>query len=84
MQFLKRKKFDYLHLLNAPRILPYGNESVVKRIYRKNTAGRQQTRYDSHAAADQFPVRWRSDFNWTPLYIRTYIVDHMYTQFRVT
>jgi hypothetical protein len=59
----------------------HGNESTTQWRRRTHTVGRQRDRRGGHAAADQVPVCWSPDFNWTPLctYIYTYTADHTYT-----
>jgi len=51
---------------NSHWTLPYGNESAMRRMCRKNTAGRWHRRRDGHAAADQIPMCWSLDFNCLP------------------
>jgi len=48
-------------------IFPCGNENAIRLGWRKNTVGRELTRQDGHAAANQVPLCWTLDLNWTPL-----------------
>jgi hypothetical protein len=50
------------------RIFHCENEMAVRRNWQKSTAGRQHRRRGCHAAADQVPVCWFSDFNWSLSY----------------
>jgi len=58
-----------------------GNGSAMRQRWRKNTTGLQRWQQDGHTAADQIPVCWNLDWNWTPFYI--HIFDILYSQFRL-
>jgi len=73
---------------------PCRNKIIVRRKWRKSTAGRWRRRREGHAAADKVTLCLCLDFYWTPLYstyivdlctyivdLCTYIVDRMYTRF---
>ena len=54
------------------RIFPCGNESALGRRWRRVLLGDNRRR-EGHTAADQVPVCWSAEFNWTPIYIYIYI-----------
>jgi hypothetical protein len=66
---LKSEKID--NSLKSRRSFPCATGNIVRRSWRKNTAGLQHRRRDGLTAAGQVPECWCSDLNWTPLYIRT-------------
>ena len=72
MQLLsKGKEIEIGSFWNARRIFPCGNESTVRRKWRKNTAGQWHRRGGYYAAAVHVPLYWSLDFSWNPLYTHT-------------
>jgi hypothetical protein len=53
---------------------PCTNESAMRRMWQKNTAGRQHRRWGGHAAGNEVLVCCSSDFDYASLYIHIYTV----------
>ena len=76
-QFLQKEKYMEWYTLKDARNFSLGNASAVRRMWRKNTAGRQHTRRGGHARPIRFQFAGVWIYNGFPR-ICMYSLEYVY------